>query len=72
MSITNAVLQNWPLNGDNLLIKTYFSILYLCNFMQPKTSDNDFPKKKDLYINHAYYTLYIVAHIYIWDKFTDT
>ena len=54
MSITNAVLQNWPLNRDNFLnlkniyISRYF---FLWNYIRPKTSDYDFSKKK--YLNQS-------------------
>ena len=41
MYTTNAVLHNWPLIG----ITKIFLDPFLCNFMWPKTSDNDFWKK---------------------------
>ena len=43
MSITNAVLENWPKTRDNFLNKKkiYIGIFldpFLCNFVRPNTS----------------------------------
>ena len=44
-----AVLQNLPLNRDTFLSKKKcISRSFLCNFMLPKTWDNDFSREKKL------------------------
>ena len=54
MSITNAVLQNWPLNRDNFLKQKreiiFLDPFFLCNFIGPETWDNDFLREKK-YLN---------------------
>ena len=46
----NAVLENLPQNRDNLLQYNKY-ILFLCNFMRPKTLDKNFSRKD---LNQSY------------------